>query len=51
MERTENDFVFGYSAVTLDRWYCGHGHFQNCPESQKLAFLLALIAARFLARY
>jgi len=38
MERTENDFVFGYFAVTLDRWYCGHGYFQNCPEGQKLAF-------------
>jgi hypothetical protein len=38
MERTENDFVLGYFAVALDRWYCGHGYFQNCPESQKLAF-------------
>ena len=38
MERTENDFVLGYRAVTLDRWYCGHGYFQNCPEGQKLAF-------------
>ena len=32
MERTENDFVLGYFAVTLDRWCCGHGYFQNCPE-------------------
>jgi hypothetical protein len=46
VERTENDFVLVYRAVTLDRWYCGHGYFQNCPEGQKLAFFfLALIAA------
>ena len=38
VERTKNDFVLGYRAVTLDRWYCGHGYFQNCPEGQKLAF-------------
>jgi hypothetical protein len=38
MERTENDFILGYFAVTLNRWYCGHGYFQNCPKGQKLAF-------------
>jgi hypothetical protein len=52
MERTENDFVLGYFAVTLDRWYCGHGYFQNCPEGQKLAvFFWPSFAARFVARY
>jgi hypothetical protein len=34
VERTKNDFVLGYRAVTLDRWYCGHGYFQNCPKAR-----------------
>src|SRR5262245_26639631 len=34
MERTENDFVLGYCAVTLDRRYCGHVISRAAPKAR-----------------
>src|SRR5262245_59107675 len=49
VKRTENDFVLGYCAVTLDRWYCSHVISRAAPKARNWRSFLALITAGFLA--